>query len=357
MKVLLDILTPKQCRFFSVLGRELERRGFEVYKTARVFREVVGLLEALGEEAYLVGRYGGATLEGKLEASLERMIELKKVFQKIRPNLVVSFSSPEASRVAFGLNIPHVAVNDSPHSNAVAKLSIPLSKILFTPWIIPKSAWTVYGIEPSRIFKYRALDPAAWLKNFKPDLNIVKSLGLSKEKPIVVFRLEESQASYILGMGGLVEEIALKAIQRFDIQPVIIPRYEEQLQKILEELNVKALVLEKTIDAVNLLCSATVFVGGGGTMNSEAALLGVPVISCYPGRETYVEKFLISKSLLCKVSNSEEALKLIERFLEFREKVKFERKASKLLASMVNPAEFIAEKIAQTFSHESSSQV
>lgn len=357
MKILLDILTPKQCRFFSVLGRRLEKRGFEVYKTARVFREIVGLLEALGEEAYLIGRYGGATLEGKLEASLERMIELKKVFQKIKPSLVVSFSSPEASRIAFGLNIPHVAVNDSPHSNAVARLSIPLSRMLFTPWIIPKSAWTVYGIEPSRIFKYRALDPVAWLKDFKPNLDIVKSLGLSEEKPIVVFRVEESQASYILGMGGLVEEIAAKVIQRFAIQPVIIPRYEEELQKILEKFCGKALVLEKTIDAVNLLYLATVFVGGGGTMNAEAALLGVPVISCYPGGETYVEKYLIGKGLLFKVSNSDEALRLMESFLDFREKAKFERKARKLLASMVNPAEFIAEKIVQTFSHEFSSQV
>jgi predicted glycosyltransferase len=356
MKVLLDILTPKQCRFFSALGRRLEEKGLEVYKTARVFREVVELLEVLGEEAYLVGRYGGATLEGKLEASLERMMELKKILQKIKPDLVVSFSSPEASRVAFGLAIPHVAVNDSPHSTAVAKLSIPLSEILFTPWIIPKTAWTVYGIKPSKIFKYRALDPAAWLKGFKPDLNIAKSLGLSMKKPIVVFRLEESQASYILGMGGLVEEIAVKAIQEFDIQPVIIPRYEEQLQKMSETFSGKALVLEKTVDAVNLLCLASVFVGGGGTMNCEAALLGVPTISCYPGGETYVEKYLIGKGLLHKVSKSDEALKLIERFLDSREKAKLEKKARKILNSMVDPADFIAEKIVQFFLREYSSR-
>ncbi len=357
MRVLLDILTPKQCRFFSALGRKLEEKGLEVYKTARVFREVVGLLEVLGEEAYLVGRYGGATLEGKLEASLERMVELKKVLQKIQPSLVISFSSPEASRVAFGLAIPHVAVNDSPHSSAVAKLSIPLSEILFTPWIIPKTAWTVYGIKSSRIFKYKALDPAAWLKGFKPKLDIAKSLGLSGEKPIVVFRLEESQASYILGMGGLVEEIAVKAIQNLDIQPVIIPRYEEQLRKISETFNGRALVLEKTVDAINLLYLATAFVGGGGTMSCEAALLGVPVISCYPGGETYVEKYLASKGLLYKTSQSEEALKLIKRFLESRERVKLEKKARKILNSMVNPAEFIAEKIVQVFLYESSSQV
>lgn len=349
MRILIDILTPKQCRFFSALGRELEIKGFEVYKTARIFREVIELLDLLGEEAYLVGRYGGATLDGKLEASLERMIELKKVFQKVKPDITLSFSSPEVSRISFGLNIPHIAVNDSPHSSAVAKLSIPLSKLLFTPWIIPKSAWTIYGIESSRIIKYKALDPAAWLKGFKPNLEIIRSLGLSEEKPIIVFRTEESQASYILGMGGLVEEIASKVIQKFDVQPIIIPRYEEQLQRILEKFSGKSLILEKTIDAINLLYQATVFVGGGGTMNAEASLLGVPTISCYPGEDTYVEKYLMAKGLLYKVRSSEEALRLIERFLDSQEKIHFKRKAREILASMINPAEFIAKKIADIF--------
>ena len=350
MKVLIDILTPKQCRFFSVLAKKLERRGFQVFKTARMFREVVELLDILGEEAYIVGRYGGATLEGKLEASLERMLELKKVFHKLKPDLVISFSSPEASRIAFGLGIPHIAVNDSPHSEAVAKLTIPLSCFLFTPWVMPKAAWTRYGIASSKVIKYRALDPAAWLKEFKPNLRLVEEVGLDTSRPIAVFRLEESHASYILGMGGLVEEVARKALERFDIQPVIMPRYDEQINRVEKAFEGKAFILRKTIDAASLLYFASILVGGGGTMNIEAALLGVPVISCYPGETTYVERYLVDKGFIYRATESEEALAYMERLLEPNEKAKFEERARSLLKSMVNPAEFIAEKLEILFS-------
>ncbi|RLI26018.1 lipid-A-disaccharide synthase [Candidatus Bathyarchaeota archaeon] len=350
MRILIDILTPKQCRFFSALSKKLERRGFEVFKTARRFREVVELLGILGEEAYIVGRYGGATLEGKLDASLERMLELKKVFHRLKPDLVVSFSSPEASRIAFGLGTPHIAVNDSPHSEAVARLTIPLSRILFTPWIIPKAAWTRYGIAPSRIIKYRALDPAAWLKEFKPDPRVLTELGLDTGRPIAVFRLEESHASYILGMGGLVEEVAKKALERFDLQLVIMPRYDEQVNRVEKVFGDKALVLRKTVDAASLLYFASILVGGGGTMNIEAALLGVPVVSCYPGQTTYVERYLVEKGFIRRASNPDEALAHMEKLLEPGEKARFENAAKKTLRAMVNPAEFIAEKLGTIFS-------
>lgn len=350
MRVLIDILTPKQCRFFSILSRRLEEKGFNVYKTARGFREVAQLLEVLNEDAHVVGRYGGASLDGKLEASLDRMMELKKVVQDFKPNLVVSFSSPEAARIAFGLGIPHVAVNDSPHSEAVARLTIPLSSMLFTPWVIPKRAWTVYGIASHRVCKYRALDPAAWLKGFKPDIRVLEELGVERDKPIAVFRLEESQASYLLGRGGLVEDVAKRVLDEFDLQLVIMPRYVEQVRRVEKAFKGKAIVPRKAVDAASLLYYASILVGGGGTMNTEAALLGVPVVSCYPREATYVEKYLKAKGLVYRASNPNEALNLIKRLLDQSEKTRIERVARRLLSSMVNPAEFIAERIVEAFS-------
>ena len=347
---MIDVLTPKQCRFFSALSRRLRGRGFDVYVTARGFREVTQLLEVLNEEAQIIGGYGGASLEGKLEASLERAVRLKRVFQRFKPDLAVSFSSPEAARVAFGLGIPHVAVNDSPHSEAVARLTIPLSSMLFTPWVIPKRAWTRYGIASRRVFKYRALDPAAWLKGFKPNVEVLERLGIDGSKPIAVFRLEESKASYLLGKGGLVEEVARRALNEFNLQLVIMPRYRDQTLRVERAFKGRAVVVRRAIDAASLLCYASILVGGGGTMNAEAALLGVPVVSCYPGETTYVERYLVAKGFVYRASNAEEALSLMRRLLDRGVKSRVERAARRLLRSMVDPAEFIAEKLAEEFS-------
>ena len=50
----------------------------------------------------LVGKHGGAKKSDKLKASNNRTRLLMKKIQKFSPDLVISFCSPEASRVAFG---------------------------------------------------------------------------------------------------------------------------------------------------------------------------------------------------------------------------------------------------------------
>ena len=100
-------------------------------------------------------------------SSLERSKALTKRVEKFRPDLLISFCSPEASRVAFGLGIPHIAFSDSPHANAVMRLSLPYTTKLLIPWIIPKKDFTKFGIAEKSITKYKAIDASIIIKNYK----------------------------------------------------------------------------------------------------------------------------------------------------------------------------------------------
>jgi len=309
MKVFIDILTPKQCMLFSELSERLRKGGHDVFEATREYKEVIELLKLKGIKAHVVGKHGGAQLLEKLKASAQRTLELAPLMAELQPDATVSFSSPETSRVAFGLNIPHVCVNDSPHAEAVAHLTLPLATILLTLKIIPKTAWTKFGISKNKITQYNALDPWAWLKDFKPDEKILSKLGLEKSKPIVAFRTEESFASYLLGKTSktptllpLIESLLKSNI---DFRAVVMPRYEAQISLLKEKLERRVTVCESTIDAPSLLSYASVFVGSGGTMTAEAALLGVPTFSCYPAKPTLVEKYLIKKSLIIRETNLE----------------------------------------------------
>ena len=108
-------------------------------------------LNLRGLDLLMVGSHGGSDLYDKLFQSSKRIVELTKIISKYSPDLVISFSSPEASRVAFGLGIHHIGFNDSPHAEAVARLTIPLLLTkLFSPAAIPIIAWKKYGISPSK---------------------------------------------------------------------------------------------------------------------------------------------------------------------------------------------------------------
>ena len=145
MRVWIDILTPKQVYLFGELSHRLESQGHDIFRTTRRYREVNELLSLKGLSADEVGKHGGPTLEGKLMAGAQRVVELAKLIGRVKPDLAVSFASPEASRTAIGLAIPSITINDSPHSEVVAKLTIPLSNTLLTPKIIPDKAWLRLG--------------------------------------------------------------------------------------------------------------------------------------------------------------------------------------------------------------------
>jgi predicted glycosyltransferase len=351
MKIFIDILTPKQVMLFSKLSERLRKKGHEVFEATRDYREVIELLNMKGIKAKKIGKHGGNTLHGKLRASVKRTLELTSIVHELRPHVAISFSSPETSRVAFGLGIPHVCLNDSPHAEAVARLSIPLCAVLLTPRIIPKTAWTKYGIAKDRITQYNALDPWAWLKDFKPDEHILAQLGLERSLPIVVFRPEESYASYLFGKASrtpaVVPLIDSLLKSNVDFQAVVIPRYEYQAKLLGDRLGRRVKLCRSVVDASSLLSYTSVFVGSAGTMTAEAALLGVPAFSCYPDKPILVERFLMKKGLLVRNTDLKKVKVRVLNILNNLEVSRNEQaaKAQKLTSGFEDPIDVILESV------------
>ena len=69
--------------FFSKLFDELEKRGHQVFKTTREYREVIQLLKLKGIKAAVVGEHGGRELIKKLTTSAQRIVELASLFQDL----------------------------------------------------------------------------------------------------------------------------------------------------------------------------------------------------------------------------------------------------------------------------------
>jgi hypothetical protein len=106
------------------------------------------------------------------------------------------------------------------------------------------------------------------------------------------------------------------------------------------------IVPEHVIDAISLMRVSSVFLGGGGTMTAEAALLGVPVISYYPGDATFVERFLINQGLVERILDPgriAQRTSAICKSVDFREF--YQQKSAKLLRSMEDPLQIIVQKI------------
>lgn len=347
MKIWLDVLTPKQILFFHPLAEELTARGHQVKATSRHYREVPPLAEKVGLRLQYIGSHGGPALYDKLKASSERTTALAGIIRNWKPDFALSFSSPECARVSFGLGLKHICINDSPHAESVARLTIPLSGLLLTPWIIPKSAWIKYGIGNQKIIHYRALDPAAWLKRRKAIDVDASDIGVDPSKPTILVRLEERYASYLQSYNGsstakLLEQLC--ALSKFNI--VVLCRYELQLQSITEKYGSKFVVPSDIVDGAALISVSDVFVGMGGTMTAEAALLGVPTISAYPGGLIYTEKYLVNKGLLVRPRSITGVVKAVEYLLkDQKRRVWLKNRAKNILGSMDDPIQRIVSVV------------
>ena len=354
MNILIDILTPKQCMLFQRVSERLEERGHRVLMVSRGYREVNQIIMMKGIDAVAVGRHGGKNLKDKLVESAKRIAKLTPIFSDFEPDVAVSFSSPETARVSYGLGVPHINISDSPHAVAVSKLTLPLSSKLLTPKMIPKRSWIKYGIPPEDIVQYNALDPWAWLKDFKPEIDVLFELGIDETRPLMTIRSPEIFAAYLLGNPEN-ESVIGDFVNRFlglydDLQIVMIPRYSEQLESYKNAYCGKIIVPRSVIDGPSLLYYSDVFIGAGGTMSAEAALLGVPTISCYPGESYLIERYMVEMGLIERETNLEKLVEKVKKILDNPgvERRRHEEIVNQVIESYEDPVDVIVAEIEKT---------
>ena len=342
-RVWFDVLTPKQVLFFSPAIAELVSQGAEVLATSRKYREIEPAAKMCGLDLKFLGERGGRDLVEQLLVSTNRQSEIIPLVRDFRPSVAISVASAVCARVAFGLRISHIPVNDSPHSEVAGRLSLPLSNLLLCPWIIPYNAWSRYGLRRAQIRRYRALDPAVWLKRKPLDGPVPK---LSSTKKTVTVRVEEAYAPYLIGSDSTWTETVLRSLAKAfpECNLVALCRYPDQVMATKEKFGSHYIVPEGFVDGRRLLLSTDLFVGMGGTMSTEAALMGVPTISAFQGL-LMTEMYLKSVGLLSKVRNAKSLVEQATQFLDPSFKTVCSRKAKRTLSAMEDPVPKIVESV------------
>ncbi len=340
MKIWIDILTPKQLLFSEPMIEKLKKKH-NVLCTSRSYDEVSKLAKIRNFDLVCVGKHGGNEKYGKLEASTNRIKKLSLLIDKFSPELAISFCSPEAARVSFGMGIKHIAFCDSPHANAVMRLTLPLIQKLLIPWIIPKKEFSKYGIDAKNIIPYRAIDASVTIKR---SVNQKDSLPFkNNHKKNILIRIEEEQASYTQ-KSRIIIPIIKEIVNEFDEENIVIlGRYDEQIKNLRKLFGKKAKILKMSFDGKYLLDNTDVFLGSGGTMTAESALLGVPTIS-YNAVPNIVEKYLVKNNLVKRETNPKKINNIIREFFESSND-NYRKRARKISNSMEDPIKKLVQVI------------
>jgi len=308
MRIWMDALTPKQLLLFNSLAAIAEKEEkAEVLLTTRETAEIKRMNSLLGEKARLIGFHGKNKYE-KIISDALRMAELAKTVRDFSPDVLVSYPSPSAVRVAFGLGTKTVIYSDTPHAFHVHMLTVPLSDyLIFSSFIerdkfmkfVPRGGYT-------RIVKYRGVDEVAWVRGFQPNPNSVKRLGLEPYRYFLV-RPPEIYASYYKWRHDDFFRF-VKDLSKIS-NVALVPRYDDDAARYSGS---NVVVVEAPILGLDLEYYSIATISGGGTMSREAALLGVPSITLFPLKLDVDYSLRRLGFPIFRAHSPDEAMKLVE---------------------------------------------
>jgi predicted glycosyltransferase len=322
MKVWYDACTGKHIRYGTAIAKRLRKIGHEVVFTTREHPDTVALARILGEKPVVVGKYNPESLFTRLEESANRMLQFSRMFKDNPPEVAVSHQSVELCRAAFGLNVPVIVTADTPHAEAVNRLTIPLSNTLLISEAIPETLYKKYGAE--RIVQFKGVDEVAWTKDVK------HPKGKDFKKPLIVVRQIETRAAYGLGKHDFTVEAARKLASFGTV--VFLPRYSKPKHKNL-------IVMNEFVDSTSLAAQADLVVSVGGTISREAALQGTPSLVISQFGEIQVNDYLSKKGFPLFIVEPSKFTECAKQYLGKR----FDVKAK--LARLENPVDIIVEMI------------
>jgi uncharacterized protein len=313
VRVWIDVSNSPQVPFFRPLIALLEGRGHEIEVTTREYAQTVELLRLHDIPHDVVGpRHGGAGALGKGRAMAGRLRALRRFAKSRRFDIALSHASHELPLVARSLGIPSAYAFDYEYARVQHGLGCRAAKRVVVPEAIPQDRLDALGARARKVRRYPGLEEEYYLSEFKPDRGVLDMLGLDLRRVLVVVRTPPEVSLYHRHCNPLATEVLRRLGSDPDVQAVVLPRTEEQ-RKSIQALALPSLVLpDHAVDAQSLVALSDLVVSAGGTMNREAAALGVPVYTMFTGRLGAVDQMLIDDGRL-GILRSPDALPLRKR--------------------------------------------
>ena len=283
---------------FRPLIRLLRERGDEVEITARDYAQTLQLLELHGLEATVIGRHGGRSRLGKARSLTSRLRALRKWARPREFDIALAHGSHELTITARRLGVPSATTHDYEFATLQHQLGMRAATKVVVPESIPADRLAHLGVRPPKLLRYPGLKEEYYLSDFEPDPTVLETLGVDRDRVLVVLRPPPDVSLYHRHSNPLFPQ-TLDFLGRLEgVNSVVIPRTEEQREYVRALDLPSVIVPDRAVDAQSLISLADVVVSAGGTMNREAAALGVPVYTTYGGRLGGVDEELIREGRL-----------------------------------------------------------
>jgi len=310
-RIWIDVDNSPHVPFFVPIIEELRKYGHEVILTARDAYQVRELLDLYGLPCKVVGRHYGKNRAAKILGTCIRAAQLiPRVFNQ-KVDLAVSHGSRAQMLCAFALEIPTLLILDYEY---IAMLGFIRPDWIFVPQMIPDSK----ELKPKRqVLRYPGLKEDVYVPRLQLNPSVRIQLDFDQDDIVVTVRPPATEAHYHNPEAEVLLDAALNFLTEApDVRVILLPRNENQAKTLRKDwgkwiTNGKIVIPDHAVDGINLIWFSDLVVSGGGTMNREAAALGVPVYSIFRGKIGAVDRHLQQEGRLILIESVEDIPKKI----------------------------------------------
>ena len=342
MKAIFDVGHPAHVHLFKNTIWNLIKNGWDIKIVVRPREITLNLLKIYGLEFTKLNHYDGTVK--KAIGMLQIDFEYLKIARNFLPDIIVSAGSPYSAHISGILRKPHIAFIDTPAKKGSLfyfvsyALFMPFSKIICTPNPFPLT------INPKKQITYNGYHELAYLhpNYFTPDATVLKQLGLNQNDKFIIMRFASWNAIHDIGQTGFKNNAErVEFVKNLKKNYKVLITSEVRIPELVEyEISI-------AIDKIHSLLSfATLYIGEGATMASEAGVLGVPWIFLYTKRLPYLDDQENNYGLGFTVKSASKALEISANLLKCEDlKNKWKEKRKSLLNDKIDVTDFMTKNI------------
>ena len=305
-KIWIDLDNSPHVPLFAPIVEELEERGYPIVLTVRDCFQVQELADFFHLKYRLVGRHSGKNTIRKMAGLFFRAMQLLPTILREKPRLAVGVCSRSQLIVSTVLGIPSLFMGDYEHSKGWAFIR---PTWLLCLEVIPDSAMRM---DPRRVMKYPGTKEDVYVPRYVPDPSIRSQLGLPEHEVVATIRPPATEAHYHNPQSDQLFAATVEYLSRFhNVKLIALPRDVKQADELRKRwpallADGRMCIPRRVVNGLNLIWHSDFVISAGGTMNREAAALGVPVYSVFRGKIGAVDHYLASQGRLVLLESVED---------------------------------------------------
>jgi len=294
MKIWIDLTNSPHVNFFEHFIKDLQKEH-EIILTCRPLANTIELLDLFKFSYHVIGKHYGKNVFKKSCGFLLRIVQLYKFFLNKKVDIAISHSSFYSPLVAKLIGANCIYLNDNEHA-AGNRIAFIFADTILVPEFVDKSKIRAQWGRSHKIVRYPGLKEGIYLQKYNVQVLNKKNKPKEGKRRTIYIRPEPLTAQYYKGKQNFMDDL-LMGLQS-NVQVILLPRNRAQKIYYHQEKFKHIRIQEKSIHLARIIDTCDLFIGAGGTMTREAAVLGLPTISIYQDDLLDVDKYLINKGFM-----------------------------------------------------------